>query len=201
MRSHTRAGAKNLILVKCGSMLFSHFGRAAAEVGCFSCEPAWTKKPARHHHHTPSIHRRFSNVSLSDDEMEDNIPFTGIAKGSEDQSVISEISERTGCALEGGGGSSNADQCGNALFNALHSRTLNGGNNHLDLLLSITLPIYPKPQSTILSARISTDANFTYLRIQLQQDMKGYGKHSSMSEQQLNNSGGHHKNYEDGRAS
>ena len=76
--------------------------------------------------------------------MGDSIPFTGIIKGSEDQSIIGKISKRTEGVLEGGGCSSNIDWRVKALFNALTSRTMNGGNNNLDLLLSITLPILSK---------------------------------------------------------
>jgi len=60
----------------------------------------------RNNNTSTSRHRKdtsngtFSNVSLSDDEDMDNIPFTGIVND-EAQSVISEISERTGGPLEG----------------------------------------------------------------------------------------------------
>lgn len=70
------------------------------------------KKNGKGHRQHPST-GTFSNVSISDDEM-DQIPMTGMMKESSptrsgvvdqvshsDQSVISEISERTGGALEG----------------------------------------------------------------------------------------------------
>ena len=53
---------------------------------------------------------------------------------------------------------------------------MNGGNNKLHLLLSTILPISSRTsQSTIPTARISTDANSISLRIQLQQDMTSLG--------------------------
>jgi len=57
--------------------------------------------------HRPNISTStFSNVSLSSEEDTDNIPFTGVVNDSS-QSVISEISERTGGALDGSIGNTN----------------------------------------------------------------------------------------------
>lgn len=71
-------------------------------------EPQKAAGAARRGHRQDMSNGTFDNVSVSDDEM-DLIPMTGVvnrggAVGDSDQSVISEISERTGVALEGGGG-------------------------------------------------------------------------------------------------
>lgn len=67
---------------------------AGSGTGTTNIDSSSHTKRQGNHHKPKSSSSTFDNVSLSDEEM-DNIPFTGIVDSS-NQSVMSEISERTG---------------------------------------------------------------------------------------------------------